>query len=62
VTPGIAAGEFVAIAGWSGSGKSTLLRTMAGFWPALSGRVVIEGVASLSRMPNAHQAGDGRLV
>ncbi len=44
VTLEIAAGEFVAIEGPSGSGKSTLLRTMAGLWPATSGRVMIDGV------------------
>ncbi len=36
-------GEFFAFLGPSGSGKSTLLRAIAGFGPAPSGRILIEG-------------------
>jgi ABC-type nitrate/sulfonate/bicarbonate transport system ATPase subunit len=39
----IQAGEMVCILGPSGCGKSTLLRIIAGFEPASSGRVVING-------------------
>jgi len=37
-------GEFFALLGPSGSGKSTLLRLIAGFNPAQSGRLLIDGV------------------
>ncbi len=39
----VAAGERVAIIGPSGGGKSTLLMAIAGFIPAVSGRVLWEG-------------------
>lgn len=43
-------GQFVALLGPNGAGKSTLLRTLAGFMPALSGSVLIDGrnLAALS--------------
>ena len=39
----IAAGEFFALLGPSGCGKTTLMRMIAGFEPADSGRVLIDG-------------------
>ncbi|MEH7906169.1 ABC transporter ATP-binding protein [Rhizobium laguerreae] len=36
-------GEFVALLGASGSGKSSVLRTLAGFHPVMSGRIILEG-------------------
>lgn len=39
----IADGAFVSLLGPSGSGKSTVLRTLAGFLPALGGRIALEG-------------------
>jgi iron(III) transport system ATP-binding protein len=43
-------GEFFALLGPSGSGKSTLLRLIAGFNPAISGRLLIDGV-DVSNVP-----------
>jgi len=43
-------GEFFALLGPSGSGKSTLLRLVAGFNPAQSGKLLIDGV-DVSRVP-----------
>ena len=37
------AGQMVCLLGANGVGKSTILRTLAGFLPPLSGRVLIEG-------------------
>ncbi|MDK1389935.1 ABC transporter ATP-binding protein [Sinorhizobium sp. 7-81] len=39
----VAGGTFVSLLGPSGSGKSTVLRTIAGFLPALGGRIALEG-------------------
>jgi iron(III) transport system ATP-binding protein len=47
----ISAGEFFAFLGPSGSGKSTLLRAIAGFGPAPSGRILIDGVDIASLPP-----------
>jgi len=40
----VAPAEIVAVLGPSGSGKSTLLTTIAGVTPALSGRVLVDGI------------------
>ncbi len=40
----IASGEFLCILGPSGCGKSTLLNVLAGFIPAASGRVEVDGM------------------
>lgn len=40
----VPAGEAVAIVGPSASGKSTLARLMMGIWPAVSGKVRLDGV------------------
>ena len=39
----VAAGEFVCLVGPSGCGKSTLLNIVAGFLPATSGEILVEG-------------------
>jgi ATP-binding cassette subfamily C protein len=39
------AGEGLLVVGPSGSGKSTLIRVLAGVWPALRGKVRIDGAA-----------------
>ncbi|HEY9076213.1 MAG TPA: FHA domain-containing protein [Anaerolineaceae bacterium] len=36
--------EFVAVVGMSGSGKTTLLNTLSGYFPASSGKVLVNGV------------------
>ncbi|MDO5648800.1 ABC transporter ATP-binding protein [Paracoccus sp. (in: a-proteobacteria)] len=36
-------GEFISLLGPSGCGKTTVLRTIAGFQPALGGRILLEG-------------------
>ena len=47
-----AAGERLAILGTSGAGKSTLLNLIAGFLPAHSGRLLINGAdTTLPRPP-----------
>lgn len=38
------AGEVLAVVGPSASGKTTLARLLAGFWPAISGKVRLDGV------------------
>ncbi|HUP29806.1 MAG TPA: ABC transporter ATP-binding protein [Usitatibacter sp.] len=45
-------GEFVALVGPSGCGKTTLLHIMAGFTPADSGQVVIDGAPVAAPSPN----------
>ena len=44
VTFELKAGEVLAVVGPSASGKTTLARILAGFWPALSGKVRLDGV------------------
>jgi thiamine transport system ATP-binding protein len=41
----VGAGEVLSLIGPSGSGKSTLLNLVAGFLPASSGRILIDGLA-----------------
>ncbi len=48
-------GDGLGIIGMSGSGKSALVRTLAGVWPALSGKVRLDG-AALEQWP-AEQLG-----
>ena len=48
-------GDGLGIIGMSGSGKSALVRTLAGVWPALSGKVRLDG-ATLDQWP-AEQLG-----
>jgi iron complex transport system ATP-binding protein len=38
-------GELIALIGGNGVGKSTLLRTLAGFQPCISGKILIKGLA-----------------
>ena len=47
----IAAGEMIALLGGSGCGKTTLLRTLAGFTPARSGSVTVNGQDVLRQPP-----------
>ncbi|MEJ8824552.1 ABC transporter ATP-binding protein [Variovorax humicola] len=53
----IAAGELVCFLGPSGCGKTTLLRTIAGFNPADSGDILINGRDVSSLPPNERQCG-----
>lgn len=39
----VAQGEFIGVLGHNGMGKTTLLRTLMGYVPATTGRVVLEG-------------------
>jgi ATP-binding cassette subfamily C protein PrsD len=48
-------GDGLGIIGMSGSGKSALVRTLAGVWPAMSGKVRLDG-AALDQWP-AEQLG-----
>jgi peptide/nickel transport system ATP-binding protein len=41
-------GEILGLVGESGSGKSTLLKTLAGLWPALDGRITLDGRIDLT--------------
>ncbi|ODA90875.1 hypothetical protein ATY41_08140 [Leifsonia xyli subsp. xyli] len=50
-------GEFVTLLGSSGCGKSTLLRTVAGFVPAASGRIEVNGVDVTSLAPENRGVG-----
>ncbi len=68
----IPSGSLTVLIGANGSGKSTLMRTLAGFQPALSGEVFIEGKAlsrynskELSRLRavvDTHRHGGGALT
>jgi ABC-type Fe3+/spermidine/putrescine transport system ATPase subunit len=51
------AGSTVAVLGPSGAGKTTLLRTIAGFLPARSGRLLHDGVDVTDRPPEARGLG-----
>ncbi|MCP1388579.1 ABC transporter ATP-binding protein [Corynebacterium sp. TA-R-1] len=57
ITLDIASGEFVALVGPSGSGKTTLLRTLAGFIPASSGTVSLDGADVSAVPPERRQMG-----
>lgn len=50
-------GEVIALVGCNGAGKSTLLRTILGMQPALSGRVLLDGidVAGIARRERARR-------
>jgi NitT/TauT family transport system ATP-binding protein len=48
----IVAGEFCAVLGPSGCGKSTLIHLIAGFIPATSGRVVVNGAMVVKPGPD----------
>jgi thiamine transport system ATP-binding protein len=50
----VADGEVLSLIGPSGSGKSTLLNLVAGFLPARSGSILIDGVA-IEKMPVAER-------
>lgn len=52
VSQSLAAGQMVCLLGANGAGKSTLLRTIAGFVPPLSGRVLLQGRDILSLSPS----------
>jgi peptide/nickel transport system ATP-binding protein len=42
-------GEILGLVGESGSGKSTLLKALAGLWPVLEGRAVMDGHRDLTK-------------
>ncbi|MFO7750528.1 MAG: type I secretion system permease/ATPase [Desulfobacteraceae bacterium] len=44
VTFHLAAGEFMGIIGPNGAGKTTLCRVLLGLWPAMAGRVSLDGM------------------
>ncbi len=46
----VAAGEFVSLLGPSGCGKTTVLRAIAGFLPAMTGRITLDG-RDITRLP-----------
>lgn len=46
----VAEGEFVSLLGPSGCGKTTVLRAVAGFLPAMKGRISLEG-RDITRLP-----------
>jgi len=50
-------GHAVAVLGSSGAGKTTLLRTLAGFVPAVAGRVVRDGLDLTDRPPEDRALG-----
>ncbi len=51
------AGRAVAVLGSSGAGKTTLLRTLAGFLPARTGRIVRDGVDITDWLPEERRLG-----
>jgi PrtD family type I secretion system ABC transporter len=55
----LAPGEFLGIVGPSGAGKTTLCRLLLGIWPAVGGRVTLDGqnVFSLDRNRFSHCIG-----
>lgn len=53
----LAPGRTVAVLGNSGAGKTTLLRTLAGFVPADSGRILRDGADVTDRPPEARGLG-----
>jgi putative spermidine/putrescine transport system ATP-binding protein len=53
----LAPGRAVAVLGNSGAGKTTLLRTLAGFVPAVAGRVLRDGVDITDRSPERRGLG-----
>jgi ABC-type Fe3+/spermidine/putrescine transport system ATPase subunit len=53
----LAPGRVVAVLGRSGAGKTTLLRTLAGFLPARSGRILRDGIDLTDRPPEARGLG-----
>lgn len=58
VTLAIAPGEFVAVLGANGSGKTTLLRSLLGFVPTLSGRIVRGAAARIGYVPQRETLDD----
>lgn len=53
----IAKGEFLTILGSSGSGKSTVLNALAGFAPASSGDILVNGKSIISQPPEKRNLG-----
>ncbi|ASP54336.1 ABC transporter ATP-binding protein (plasmid) [Sinorhizobium meliloti] len=53
----VAAGEFVSLLGPSGSGKSSVLRAIAGFLPAMGGRILLEGRDITGETPERRNVG-----
>jgi PrtD family type I secretion system ABC transporter len=55
----LAPGEFLGIAGPSGAGKTTLCRLLLGIWPAVGGKVFLDGqdVFTLDRQRTGHCIG-----
>lgn len=47
----VATGEFVSLLGPSGCGKTTVLRAIAGFLPAMAGRIQLEG-RDITKLPS----------
>lgn len=50
-------GEFVSLLGPSGCGKTTVLRAIAGFLPAMSGRISLEGTEITKLPPERRDVG-----
>ena len=53
----VAENEFVCLLGPSGCGKTTVLRAIAGFVPAMAGRIVLEGVDVTAAPPEWRDVG-----